>query len=115
MSEKDQKAAKREAANSPIQGSVAYLLSMAGVLLYRFRYQTDIGKQIGFKVLLPIHDAFLVECPAQYLAEMKKILELCMTTLNPVPGTTKSIGCKIDVFRKRWGEEDLHFEEKKAA
>ncbi len=115
MPEKEQQKATREASNSPIQGTVADLLAVAGVNLYRFRYQMELGKQIAFRVLLPIHDAFLIEVKAEYLAEMKKIIEICMSTLNKIPGTEKSIGTKIEVFRHRWGVEDDHFDEKKAA
>jgi DNA polymerase I-like protein with 3'-5' exonuclease and polymerase domains len=115
MSERDQKAAQREASNSPIQGTVADLLAVAGINLYRMRYRTDIGKQIGWRVPLPIHDAFLVEVRKEYAEEMKRILKFCMSTMNKIPGTDKSLGVKTEQFDYRWGEEESFGPAAKAA
>ena len=107
MPEKDQKAAQREAKNSPIQGLVADLLAVAGVNLYRMRFKTDIGQKIGFRVVLPIHDAFLVEVRNEYVTEMKAIIKLCMSTLNKIPGTNKSLGVSLEKYPLRWGEAEV--------
>lgn len=99
-----QAAARRQASNSPIQGTVAYLLSLAGVLLYRYRYHTDIGRRCGFKILLPIHDAFLCEVHRSMLKPTLEIIKLAMGKLCTIPGTGRHLGVDIDVC-KRWGED----------
>lgn len=103
LSEKEQAAVMREAANSFIQSSVAMLALRAGANLYRYRYQTEIGKKVGFKVLLPIHDAFLIEYPKCYRKEMDAIITIAMSTSNKIAGTTRHLGIDIEHF-DRWGE-----------
>jgi uracil-DNA glycosylase family 4 len=117
MDDRGKAAVRREAANSPIQGCVADMLAVAGINLYRFRYGTDIGRQIGFKVCIPVHDAFIIEVKAEFVREMKQILQLCMVDLNKIPGTDKSIKIDVEVFRKRLGEldQELPSEMNKAA
>ncbi len=107
MREQDQAKVRREASNSPIQGCVADLLAVGGILLHRFRYGTDVGRRIGFKIVLPIHDAFLIEVSKDFVKEMKQIIKMCMSTLNKIPGTDRSLGVDIEVFRHRWGEHDI--------
>ncbi len=100
-----QAAARREAANAPIQGSVAYLLKVAGINLYRMRYRTEVGAQIQWKVLLRIHDAILFEVREEFMMQMDPIINLCMSTMNKIPGTPHSLGVDITVYKKRWGEK----------
>jgi DNA polymerase I-like protein with 3'-5' exonuclease and polymerase domains len=103
--QREQAAAQREALNAPIQGCVADLLAAAGVMFDRFAETPD-GQRLGYHTLLPIHDAFLFEVPIEHLKEMKALIKLIMSTLNRIPGTDKSLGVDIEVFRKRWGELD---------
>jgi DNA polymerase I-like protein with 3'-5' exonuclease and polymerase domains len=103
LSESAQAGIRREAANGPIQSTVAMLALRAGINLYRTRYRTNIGRKIGFKVLLPIHDAFLVEVPTIYVKEMDMILKKCMSDMNQIPGTGRCLGVDIEHYQ-RWGE-----------
>lgn len=97
-----QAAARREASNSPIQGAVADLLRRAGVSLYRLRYHSDIGRKVQFKVVLPIHDAFLFEVHKDRVREMEAIATLAMSNANPIPGTdNRCLGVDITVS-ERW-------------
>ncbi len=112
-SESDKAAAARQASNSPIQGTVADLLAVAGKLLWYYRYKTEIGRKIGYRVILPIHDAFLIECPIEFVEEMKIIIQKAMSDFNIIPGTKKSLGVDITVYPRRWGEKPA--EAKKAA
>jgi DNA polymerase-1 len=102
LSKSQQAAARRQASNSPIQGSVAFLLSLAGINLYRFRYRTDIGKALGFSIILPIHDAFLFQVPIPSVPQMVKVIKFCMGTACKIPGTDKNLGVDIEIFT-RWG------------
>jgi DNA polymerase I-like protein with 3'-5' exonuclease and polymerase domains/uracil-DNA glycosylase len=106
MDKTAQAAAQREASNMPVQSLVADLLAQAGINLYNFRYRTEIGRRIGFRVVLPIHDAFLVECSAKYVEEMKQIIQICMSDNNLIPGTDgKRLFVDIEVYPHRWGEK----------
>lgn len=104
LSRSQQAAARRQASNSPIQGTVAYLLSLAGINLYRFRYNSPVGAKHPFKVILPIHDAFLIEVHKDHLVLVLEIIKLAMGKLAEIPGTGRHLGVDIDVF-KRWGEK----------
>lgn len=103
LNQKEQASIMREASNSYIQSSVAMLALRAGINLYRYRYNTDIGKKIGFRVLLPIHDAFLIEYPKQYRKEMDAIVTVAMSSGNKIAGTNRYLGVDIEHFN-RWGE-----------
>lgn len=107
MSAKDQASARREAMATPIQGCVADLLAVAGINLYNFRYHTEEGRALKYKILLPIHDAFLFAYPdlPGNLEKMKVVLPLCMSTLNKIPGTDKSLAISMENFPERWGIE----------
>ena len=110
LSAKHQAAVRREAMNSNLQGLVAYLLAQAGKNFYRFKYMTEIGRKIDFKVILPIHDAFLIECREDQVEECKAIIKTCMSLMNKIPGTDYYLDVDIEVA-KRWSEK----EDKKAA
>jgi len=103
LSDSAQAGIKREAANGPIQSLVAMLALKAGINLYRTRYHTTIGRKLGYKILLPIHDAFLVEVKKEYQKEMDVILTTCMSKMNKIPGTERSLGIDIEHYA-RWGE-----------
>ncbi len=110
LPEKEQAAARREASNSPIQGCVAFLLGNAGINFYRLRYHTDIGRRIGFKVLLPIHDAFLIEVKKEHAEQMKVLIRMAMSSMNKIPGTDRNLETDIEVFPHRWGDKASHDE-----
>lgn len=97
-------AAKREAMNAPIQGSVADMLNVALANLDRMRYETEIGRTIKWEVMVGIHDALLVHYPVKYKTQMARILKYCMSEAVPIPGTN---GRCLDVDIEsgvRWGE-----------
>lgn len=80
-------AAKREAMNAPIQGTVADMLNVALINLDRMRHETEIGRTIGWEVCVGIHDALLVHFPMEHKQTMAEILRYCMSTTVPIPGT----------------------------
>ena len=92
LSNREQAKIKRQAGNAAVQGTVAQLLNVAGINLYRLMYKTPIGKQVPFKILLGIHDAYIVECKIEHFDQVNRILEMCMSTLNKIPGTSKILG-----------------------
>lgn len=82
-----QAAAKREATNARIQGTVADLLNVASINLDRMRYETEIGRLIGWEYTVAIHDAILVLVRKEHVQIMAQILRYCMSETVPIPGT----------------------------
>ena len=66
-------------------------LCVAGINFYRFRYRTTVGRQIGFQNILPIHDAYLIEFPEQHFKTMQRVIRVCMSEANPIPGTNGKV------------------------
>jgi DNA polymerase I-like protein with 3'-5' exonuclease and polymerase domains len=103
MFRSDQNKVGREAKNFPIQSAVADLLAQAGVMLYTALKK--LGPSMDMKVLLPIHDAFLFEVKNEHVPKAFKLIKLCMSTLNPLPGTEHRLGVDIEVRAHSWGDE----------
>lgn len=87
-------AAKRAAANMPIQGTEADLMKMA--MLKVDEKIGDLGEQV-----LQIHDSILIECPEANAPKVAKLLKDTMETISP----EIKIKLKVDVsIGKNWGE-----------
>ncbi|HEY5695834.1 MAG TPA: DNA polymerase, partial [Candidatus Saccharimonadales bacterium] len=87
-------AAKRAAANMPIQGTEADLMKMA--MLKVDERLGDLGSQV-----LQVHDSILIECPE---ANGKKVAELLKDTMETIYPELK-VKLKVDVsVGKNWGE-----------
>lgn len=87
-------AAKRQAANMPIQGTEADLMKLA--MLKIDEKLGDLGEQI-----LQIHDSVLVECPAKNADKVAEILRETMENIAP----DLPVKLKVDVgIGKNWGE-----------
>lgn len=87
-------AAKRAAANMPIQGTEADLMKMA--MLQVDEKLGDLGKQV-----LQIHDSILVECPAKNADKVAELLKDTMENVYP----ELAVKLKVDVSTgKNWGE-----------
>ena len=105
MSKSRQSAMRREASNCGVQGAVSFLLSQAGINFYKAKYLKKIP--IDFNILLPIHDAFLFEVKIGDEDKMEKLIKICMSTGNKLPGTPYSLGVDIERYH-RWGEKIKH-------
>lgn len=87
-------AAKRAAANMPIQGTEADLMKRA--MLEIDAKLGDLGDQV-----LQIHDSILVECPAENAEKVKELLQTTMEAVAP----ELAIKLKVDVSSGRnWGD-----------
>lgn len=109
LSDMDKAAIRREAKNSPIQGTVADLLAQAGKMLYRLIHRTPAGREMGLKVLLPIHDAFLFSVRYENVHKACCAIQLCMSTGNKIPGTDNYLDIDLEIMPHRWsdkGEKD---------
>lgn len=87
-------AAKRQAANMPIQGTEADLMKLAMIKVEE--KLGNLGQQI-----LQIHDSVLVECPAKNAEKVGQILRETMESIAP----ELPVKLKVDVaIGKNWGE-----------
>lgn len=87
-------AAKRQAANMPIQGTEADLMKLA---MIEVEQKLDgLGEQI-----LQVHDSILVECPKENGEKVAEILQKTMESIAP----DLPVKLKVDVsIGKNWGE-----------
>lgn len=87
-------AARRQAANMPIQGTEADLMKLA---MMRVEQKLDgIGQQI-----LQVHDSVLVECPKENGEQVAELLKSTMESIAP----ELPIKLRVDVgIGKNWGE-----------
>lgn len=69
---------QRDAQNRPIQGTGANISKQAGILLYNH------PKRYLYKILLLVHDEWILECADEDASEVKKILETCMLEASRV-------------------------------
>lgn len=87
-------AAKRAAANMPIQGTEADLMKMA--MLKVDEEIGDLGEQV-----LQIHDSILVECPEENAEKVAELLKDVMENIYP----SLKVKLHVDVsVGKNWGE-----------
>ena len=66
--------ATRQVVNSRIQGSAADMSKIAGIIINN----NERLKELGFRLLVPIHDEYLAECPIENAKECKELFSKCM-------------------------------------
>jgi len=81
----------RRAINSPVQSGAADIVVKAMLNIWEHKRL----KQLGFKLLLQIHDEVILEGPIKNVEEAKKIVKECMET--PWNGMKQSIVFRADV------------------
>lgn len=67
--------ATRQCVNSRIQGSASDLTKMAAVEIYK----NERLRELGFKLLIPVHDEFIAECPLENAKECAELFSKCMS------------------------------------
>lgn len=74
---------EREAQNYMIQSTVGDAMSVALINLVDYR---KIKPHLRYKILLSIHDAVLLECPVDQVAEVcSEVIPFCMETALDIP------------------------------
>ena len=91
--------ATRQCVNSRIQGSAADMSKIAGRIIYDNQRLRD----LGFKLLIPIHDEYLAECPIENAKECAKIFSECMCEAAKDLGIP--IKCDVTITKQWYGEE----------
>jgi len=91
--------ATRQCVNSRIQGSAADMSKIAG----RIIYDNQRLKELGFRLLIPIHDEYLAECPRENAKECAEIFSQCMCEAANDLGIP--IKCDVTITNRWYGEE----------
>ena len=91
--------ATRQCVNSRIQGSAADLTKIAAAKIHANKRL----KELGFRLLVPIHDEFLAECPIENAKECKELFAKCMCDAAVDLGIP--ISCDVACSYEWYGEE----------
>ncbi len=88
----------RQVLNTPIQGSAADIVSKA---MYNIWINQDL-RDLGFKLLLQIHDEVILEGPSIYSEDASGIVKECMENLWE--GMEGCVDFPVDIkIRESWG------------
>jgi len=97
--------ATRQCVNARIQGSAADLTKLAMIDLFA----NERLKELGFKMLLPVHDEIIAECPE---VNAKECSNLLAQTMSKAAEKILGMPIKCDVtVSKCWYGVELEFEE----
>jgi DNA polymerase I-like protein with 3'-5' exonuclease and polymerase domains len=92
--------AERQCVNSRIQGSAADLTKLAMIELNNNARL----KELGFRLLIPVHDEVIAECPEENVKECSQLLASTMShaaeEILKMP-----IKCDVEITRSWYGEE----------
>lgn len=92
--------AERQCVNARIQGSAADLTKLAMIDLV----DNEELKRLGFRILVPVHDEIIAECPEENVKECSKLLAETMSNaaekILEMP-----IKCDVEITRAWYGEE----------
>ena len=92
--------AERQCVNSRIQGSAADMSKLAMILVGN----NERLKELGFKLLIPVHDELIGECPKENAKECKKLFAELMGKAAESK-LTIPIKCDVEVTERWYGEE----------
>lgn len=91
--------AQRQCVNARIQGSAADMSKLAMILVGNDRRL----KELGFKLLIPVHDELIAECPEEYAKECAERFAYLMSEAAKskleIP-----IKCDVEITRAWYGE-----------
>ena len=66
--------AQRQCVNARVQGSAADLTKLAQIELFN----NEELKRLGFKMLIPVHDEIIAECPVENVKRCAELMSYCM-------------------------------------
>ena len=92
--------ATRQCVNARIQGSAADLTKLAMIELYKNQELRD----LGFRMLIPVHDEIIAECPEE---NASRCAELLAETMSKAAEQVLEmpIKCDVEVTRAWYGEK----------
>lgn len=85
--------------NARIQGTAADMTKLAMIALNR----DERLKELGFRMLIPVHDEIIAECPKE---NAKEVVERFAKIMSEAPGEkfTIPISCDVEVTERWYGE-----------
>lgn len=89
----------RQCVNARVQGSAADLTKLAGIEIYK----NERLKELGFKLLISIHDEYLGMCPLENVKECAELFAKCMS--DAAVKLSMPINCDVSVAKCWYGEE----------
>lgn len=90
--------ATRQCVNSRIQGTAADLTKIAASVIYK----NERLKELGFKLLVPVHDEFIAECPRENAKECAELFAKCMS--DAASDWCIPISCDVECTEAWYGE-----------
>lgn len=91
--------ATRQCVNARIQGSAADLTKLAMINLYSNKRL----KELGFRILIPVHDEIIAECPEENAKECAQLLAETMSK-SAEKVLDMPIKCDVEVSKSWYGE-----------
>ena len=91
--------ATRQCVNSRIQGSASDLTKLAAVEISK----NERLRELGFKLLIPIHDEFIGECPIENAKECAKLFSRCMSAA--ARDLSIPISTDVTISKEWYGDE----------
>lgn len=91
--------AQRQCVNARVQGSSADLTKLAQIELFN----NEELKKLGFRMLIPVHDEIIAECPIENVKRCAELMSYCMKHAGKdlcVP-----LSCDVALFYNWYGEE----------
>lgn len=90
--------AQRQCVNARVQGSAADLTKLAMIKLYTNKELNE----LGFRMLIPIHDEIMAECPKENVKRCAILMEQMMK--DAAKDLTVPIECDVEVFTHWYGD-----------
>lgn len=91
--------ATRQCVNSRIQGSAADLTKLAAIEIYN----NERLRELGFKLLVPVHDEFIAECPKEHAKECAELFSKCMS--DAARDMNIPISTDVSISERWYGDE----------
>ena len=91
--------AERQCVNARIQGSAADMSKLAMILVGN----DERLKELGFRLLVPVHDELIAECPEENAKECAERFAMLMSKAAE-SGLTIPIKCDVEITKSWYGE-----------
>lgn len=91
--------AQRQCVNSKVQGSSAELTKLAQIELYN----NEELKKLGFRMLIPVHDEIIAECPIENVKRCAELMSQCM--IHAGSDLCVPLKCDVALFYSWYGKE----------
>lgn len=92
--------AERQCVNARIQGSAADMSKLAMIMVGN----DERLKELGFRLLIPVHDELIAECPEENMKECSERFALLMSKAAESK-LTIPIKCDVEITRNWYGEK----------